>query len=203
VTRFRQGFGAQWHRLAQQSAPPLKLWALDEARFGLQTVRRRRLTLRGVKPIGAVQHRFENFYVYGAVCPTSGEGYFAAQRKMSQSNFAAFVRELSEHQPDYCHVLLLDNSATHKLAADQLPSNVRLLFQTPYAPELNPCERVWQEAKTHLAWSNPPDLLTLHDQVADLFEGYREAELRSLTAYAYLLNGLASDTALTALPVAA
>ena len=202
MTAFRQGFGAQWHTLVQQRAQPLKLWALDEARFGLQTLRRRRLTLRGVKPVGAVQQRFENFYVYGVVCPTSGEGYCAAQRKMTQSNFAAFVRELSVQHPQHCHLLLLDNSATHKLPADQLPPNVRLLFQPPYAPELNPYERVWQDVKTHLAWTNPSDLLTLQETLAYHFEQYQEAALRSLTAYPYLLDGMAHEKPLTTLPVA-
>jgi len=203
VSAFRQGFGAQWQTLAQQSPQPLKRWVLDEARLGLQTLRRRRLTRRGVKPSGIVQQRCANFYRYGAVCPTTGEGYFAAQRKMRRSTFAAFVRALREQHPHLCHLLLLDNSATHKLPPDQLPPNVRLRFQPPYAPELNPCQRVWQAAKTGLAWANPPDLLTLHETVALHFETYQEAELRSLTAYPYLLDALASLTPLTASPIAA
>ncbi len=42
---------------------PIEVWAMDESRFGLQTLRRRRITLRGVKPIGRYQHEFANFYV--------------------------------------------------------------------------------------------------------------------------------------------
>ena len=34
---------------------------MDESRVGLQTVRRRRLTARGTKPVGVHQQRFENF----------------------------------------------------------------------------------------------------------------------------------------------
>jgi hypothetical protein len=35
--------------------------AQDESRFGLLTVRRRRLTARGVQPVGIVQHTFDSF----------------------------------------------------------------------------------------------------------------------------------------------
>ena len=54
---------------------PLEVWAMDESRFGLQTVRRRRLTLRGIKPVGRYQHEYQNFYVYGAVAPRTGDGF--------------------------------------------------------------------------------------------------------------------------------
>ncbi len=40
---------------------PVEVWALDERRFGLQTIRRRRRTARGTKPVGSIQHRCENF----------------------------------------------------------------------------------------------------------------------------------------------
>ena len=36
---------------------PVRVWASDESRFGLHTIRRCRLTARGVNPIGIHQHR--------------------------------------------------------------------------------------------------------------------------------------------------
>lgn len=52
----------------QQAIPsanrrPIRVFSQDESRCGLLTVRRRRLTARGVQPVGAVQHTFEWFYV--------------------------------------------------------------------------------------------------------------------------------------------
>jgi hypothetical protein len=38
------------------------VFSQDESRFGLLTVRRRRLTAYGVQPVGVVQHVFEWFY---------------------------------------------------------------------------------------------------------------------------------------------
>jgi hypothetical protein len=41
------------------------VFSQDESRFGLLTVRRRRLTACSIQPVGPVQHVFEWFYVYG------------------------------------------------------------------------------------------------------------------------------------------
>jgi hypothetical protein len=55
---------------------PVRVFSQDESRFGLLTIRRRRLTARGVQPLGSVQQVFEWCYVYGAVEPTTGERFF-------------------------------------------------------------------------------------------------------------------------------
>lgn len=130
---------------------------MDESRFGLQTIQRRRITLRGVKPHGPYQHRFANFYLYGAVSPLTAEGDFAVERHLRRANFARFVGEVARAQPDQHHGFRLDNSKTHHLPAPELPATVSLRFQPPYAPELNPIARVWQDAKGQLAWSNYAD----------------------------------------------
>lgn len=39
---------------------PVKVFAQDEGRIGLLTVRRRRLTARGVQPVGLIQHTFQS-----------------------------------------------------------------------------------------------------------------------------------------------
>jgi hypothetical protein len=41
---------------------PIRVFRQDESRLGLLTVRRRRLTARGIQPVGLVQHPFEWFY---------------------------------------------------------------------------------------------------------------------------------------------
>ena len=44
----------------------------DESRFGLLTVQRRMLTIKGVKPLMPYQHKFKNFYLFGAFSPITG-----------------------------------------------------------------------------------------------------------------------------------
>src|SRR3712207_8296933 len=114
---------------------------MDESRLGLQTVRRRP-TGRGTKPVGTCQHRFENFYLYGAVAPGNGDGYFLGLPKLNADLFHLFLDRFAAARPDSLTVLLVDTSRCHTAHDLQIPPNVRLVFQEPYAPELNPAERV-------------------------------------------------------------
>ena len=134
------------------------MFSQDESRFGLLTVRRRRLTACGVQPVGAVQHIFEWFYVYGAVEPTTGDRFFLELPYLNAESFQLFVDAFAEAFPDSLNLLLLDNSGAHTSQQLTLPANVRLVFLPPYSPELNPIERVWRDLKDALAWLHVPTL---------------------------------------------
>ena len=54
----------------------LRYWYQDESRFGLKTITRRRITSRGIKPLGQVQWSFKAYYLYGMVEPLTGESFF-------------------------------------------------------------------------------------------------------------------------------
>ena len=56
--------------------PSIHYWCQDESRFGLKTITRRRLTLRGVKPHSPVPWSFKSSYLYGRVEPLTGESCF-------------------------------------------------------------------------------------------------------------------------------
>ena len=163
---------------------------MDESRFGLQTVRRRRLTARGTKPVGPCQHRFENCYLYGAIAPRSGDGYFLGLPKLNADLFQVFLDAFARARPQTLNVLLVDNSRCHTAHDLVLPANVILLFQPPYAPEVNPAERVWQAIKDELAWHCFPDLAHLQARLVEIVRAYDEETLRSLTAYPYIMAAI-------------
>jgi transposase len=169
---------------------PVAIWAMDESRLGLQTVRRRRLTARGTKPVGTCQHRFDNFYLYGAVAPGSGDGYFLGLPKLNADLFQLFLDRFAAARPDSLNVLLVDNSRCHTAHDLQIPPNVRLVFQEPYAPELNPAERVWQALKDELAWQCFADLPALQARVVELVQAWEAPMLQSLTAYPFIMDAV-------------
>lgn len=172
---------------AQAAGLPLELWAFDESRFGLHTIARRRLTLKGVKPIGQRQIKYAAFWSYGLVAPRSDKGYFATRRTVKTPDLQAFINDFAAQEPDHFHLILLDNAPSHHAADLTLPSHVALLFLPPYAPELNPVERVWRDLKDRLAWRTFPDLLTLQDALATLVEAYSPQAFHSLIAFPFLL----------------
>jgi hypothetical protein len=164
---------------------------MDESRFGLKTIVRRRLTLPGIKPIGIQQHDDANLYVYGLVAPATGEGFFAARRSMGATDVQSFLDRFVAQRADHFHIIILDNAKSHHAKTLKLPKNVALLFLPPYSPELNPCERVWLAIKDHLAWATFPDLVALQDKLAELFEQYDQVEFHSLIAYPFLCDPIA------------
>lgn len=169
---------------------PIKVFAQDESRFGLHTIRRRRLTARGIQPVGSTQHDFENFYVYGAVAPTSGEDFLLELPQLNSTNFQVFIDAFAAAYPDTLNLVVLDNSRCHTAKVVCIPDNVRLVFLPPYSPELNPIERLWRDLKDHLAWLRFPDLSDLQDFVAALVRTYTPATIRSLTGYTYFVQAV-------------
>ena len=191
VAAFRATFPARL-QAALPAAPShtVAVWAMDESRLGLQTVRRRRLTARGTKPVGVQQQCFETFYLYGAVAPQSGDGYFVGMPKLNAAGFQRFLDEFAQARPHTLNILLVDNSRCHHAKAVVAPANVVLLFQEPYAPELNPAERVWQALKDVLAWERFPDLEALQARVVEIVRSWQADLLRSLTAYPYIMAAI-------------
>jgi transposase len=168
----------------------VRVFSQDESRIGLLTVRRRRLTARGVQPVGSVQHIFEWCYVYGAVTPTTGEHFFLELPYLNAETFQLFIDAFAQAFPVSLNILLLDNSGAHTARHHIWPENVRGVWVPPYCPELNPIERVWRDLKDQLAWNIFPDLDTLRDAVEDLLRAYDASTLQSLTSYPYLVEAI-------------
>jgi DDE superfamily endonuclease len=169
---------------------PVRIFCLDESRFGLLPIQRRRLTFTGVKPLGTVQYRFENFYVYGAVEPTTGESFFLELPYLNSTNFQIFLNEFSLGYPETLNLVLMDNGSCHTAKSLVIPDNVVCLFLPPYSPELNPIERLWQDVKDQLAWVLAGTLAELEHHVEMIITHYAQAAIRSLTSYPYFVDAV-------------
>jgi transposase len=168
----------------------VRVFSQDESRFGLLTVRRRRLTASGVPPVGPVQHVFEWFYVYGAVAPTTGERFFLELPYLNAETFQIFIEAFAAAFPESLNLLLLDNSGAHTALRLQWPENVHAVWWPPYCPELNPLERVWRDVKDDLAWEQFADLPAQLHSVGDLLQAYDAPTLQALTGYRSLVDAI-------------
>ena len=110
------------------------MFSQDESRFGLLTSRRRRLTARGVQPVGAVPPVFAWGSVDGAVEPTAGDRFCLAWPYVNAEMVQRFVEACAQACPDRLHILVLDTRGAHTSAQLTLPENVRLLFLPPSGP---------------------------------------------------------------------
>lgn len=145
----------------------MRVFSQDESRFGLLTVRRRRLTACGVQPVGLIQHVFAWFSVYGAVAPTTGERFFLELPYLNSAMFQLFIDAFAQAFPDSLNILLLDNSGAHTAQGIQWPEHVRYVCLPPYCPELNPMERVWRDVKDDVAWRQFTDLNAQQTEVGN------------------------------------
>jgi hypothetical protein len=169
---------------------PIRVFSQDESRFGLLTVRRRRLTARGVRPVGVVQHPFEWFYVYGAVAPTTGERCFLEWPSLHAATFRIVVDAFAHACPDSLNIRLLDHSGAHPAQRLQWPEHVRCVRLPPSWPELNPIERGWRDLQDDLARLHCPTLDAQQLYVGDLLQAYAASALQALTGYAYLVDAI-------------
>ena len=84
----------------------------------------------------------------------------------------------------------LDNGRFHKAKKLVITENIVLLFQPPYSPELNPMERLWEEIKSDLGWSNFASLETLEAKVTELFSQLESETIASITGYPFIKEAL-------------
>jgi transposase len=86
--------------------------------------------------------------------------------------------------------MVLDHGAFHKAKRLVILENLVFLFLPPYAPELNPIERLWQDIKEQISFPLFETLQDLKDAVAEILQHYSVQTIASLTGYHYLVNAI-------------
>jgi len=192
VTQFQNTFPTLLTQQGKEHASggPIKVFAQDETRLGLLPVVRRRMTACGVQPVATVTHQCDNFYLYGAVAPTSGASFFLELPYLNSRAFQVWLDGFAATFPESLNLLVLDNGAGHKAKALRWPSNVVAVFLPPYSPELNPMERLWRDLKDTLADISAQTIEALSDAVCSVIQNYAPATLHSLTSFPYFVHAV-------------
>ena len=149
---FKSSVAERLEGLGIKAGSRVKVWFMDEARFGLHTEMRRVWTLRGQRPVITRQIKYQWEYLYGALGAVSGETHFAHLPGVSLEWDQSYLADLAASDPSAIHVLVRDQAGFHLREGDpRLPPRVRLLDLPPYSPELNPCEQLWDIIKDDTA----------------------------------------------------
>ena len=196
INDFKNSLHYQIKALLETASPQVNkykkvnFWCSDETRLGLHTIRRRKLTLFGVKPMGKHQWKFECFWLYGAVSISTGKSFFWEFSHLDKVCFEAYLQLLSIQYPDELHIIQVDNAPAHNLDSSDLPDNIILLFQPPACPEVNPTERVWEYLKDFLAWSVFSNLDELRTKVQEILASFTDRVIGFLTGWSWILQAL-------------
>jgi transposase len=148
----------------------------DEARIGQKNGRVRQWARRGSRPRQPADQRYENAYLFGAICPARGTGAALALPYADTFAMQLHLDEISRHVAKGAHaVLLLDRAGWHTTAKLHIPNNITPIFLPSRAPELNPVENIWQYLRSN--W--------LSNRVFDTYDAMTSvAEYRNLGARA-------------------
>lgn len=181
-----------YYRQVHQDKREIRYFAQDESRFGLKTLVGRLISACGVKPIGQWQWLFQAYWLYGAVEPATGEGFFLQFSHVDTACYQRFLDEFSKAYPNSLNILQVDNGRFHTSRDLVVPENVILLFQPPYCPELNPIERLWEYLKADLKWASFKTLEQLQTKVDQLLSQLTPELIASITGYSFILDALSA-----------
>jgi len=169
---------------------PVRIWVLDEHRYGLLPVIRRVWAKRGVRVHAPYKTTYKWGYLHEAL---EADGRHSVEvlltPSINQDIHAVFLRQIAESDPESLHVVVMDQAGFHMKQKDErIPSNIRVLQLPAYCPELNPAEwfgrvvkaptanRIYQsleQLENHLIavarrWSAPSQVSSLiHDWMKD------------------------------------
>jgi len=124
----------------------LELWSEDEHRIGLKPILRRVWRKKGQRPIITVQHRYKWTYLYGFVCPQSGETFWLLLPTVAGYVWSAVLAEFANAVgagPTKRIILVIDQAGWHVSDEVVVPDGLHIVFLPPYSPELQPAERLW------------------------------------------------------------
>ena len=121
------------------------MWFQDEARIGQKNSLVYQWARRGSRPRQPKDQRYENVYLFGAICPKRGTGAALALPACDTQAMSLHLEEIAETVAPGAHALVvLDRAPWHRAGDLRIPPNITLMLLPPRSPELNPVENVWQ-----------------------------------------------------------
>ena len=155
ATAFREQLGEKLDALGLKAGSKVKVWVMDEARFGLHTETRRVWITKGTRPTVRRQTRYEWDYLYGALEVVAGQAEFLHLPTVDLECNRLFLEHLQASDPQAEHIVIADQAGFHLRPGDaRLPTHVHIVSLPPYSPELNPCEQLWDVLKDTEGFAN-------------------------------------------------
>jgi transposase len=128
----------------------VNFWFQDEARIGQQNTTTRLWAQKGSRPRAVKQQQFEYAYMFGAVCPATGETEALLAPWVNKDIMRQHLELISARTKQGSHaVVIMDGAGWHTDDIAQGIDNLSILKLPPYSPELNPIEQIWSWLRQH------------------------------------------------------
>jgi transposase len=131
-------------------------------RYGNRMALGKQWTACGTRPSGVSELRrtahhlhigYDYGYLYAALCPQTGDLFALLLPTMESACYQVFLNELDAHlqiRQTGSVRLVMDNAGTHHSTQFNRPSGIESCYLPAYSPELNPCERFFEELRRKL-----------------------------------------------------
>ena len=156
----------------------------------MHTIERKKITIKGVKPVGFYQYKYDYLWLYGLVEPITGESFFEEWSHLNSDCFQVYLESFSKQYPNALHLIQLDNGRFHYTKDLVIPDNIILIFQPPYTPEVNPIERLWRYLKDQLQWYVFENLDRLRITLSQTLNRLNNSIVSSITCYPFIVDAL-------------
>ena len=115
---------------------PIEIWFQDEARIGQKNGRTRQWAKKGTRPTQPADQRYQNAYLFGAICPARGVGAGLVMPHADTEAMQHHINEISAMVKPKAHALvIMDRASWHTTTSLDLPRNITPMFLPPRAPE--------------------------------------------------------------------
>jgi hypothetical protein len=128
----------------EEDTRPIKLLFQDEGRFGRIADPAHCWAPKGIRPTVPAHIVREYTHIFSAVCPHDGQSCSLILPYADTDAMKMFLQECSEHFKSYRVIMVMDQAAWHRTSGMSEFENIRIIYQPPYSPELNPTEHLWE-----------------------------------------------------------
>jgi len=172
---------------------PILLMFQDEARFGRISDVRKCWCPKPYRPLCQAMMTHEYTYAYAAVSVVDGQMDTLILPSVNSVCMQIFLDEVATRHPENRIIMVLDGAGWHKANSLKIPGNMRLINLTPYSPELNPVEHIWDELREkyfHNKVFDSIDALEKNLEYSLLSMELDHQRVRSIVAWPWIINAL-------------
>ena len=137
------------------------------------------------------QMSFEWGYLWAEIDVISGDVNAWLLPEMNEEVLSPVVEKMTQKWGEKT-AIVWDNSKVHESVGNALPGKMKCVFLPAYSPELNPCERFFEELRRKIANRIFDSLQQLEDLLVEAIKEYvhNRQEIRQLCGYPWIIEQL-------------
>jgi transposase len=192
TAQFQQELCGKLKNLNVAGGKPVRIWVVDEHRYGLIPVVRKCWTLRGERPTAPYQTKYEWGYLYSALeVDGKNDAQFLCLPRVDLAMSRLFLEHLAASDPQAEHVVIEDQAGFHlNPELHSMPARIHVLPLPPYSPELNPVEAIGDLIKDRIGNTLWETLEAMEEAIGEeLRPLWENAErVRTLVSHPWLIE---------------